>query len=133
MGHSSRSRWRYQEYRSSCQRQIRDIDLFDTSAESIKKLKTNKKVICYFSAGSREDWRPDASDFDAADYRNPVEGGPQGDWPGEHWLDVKSDNVKKIMKSRIELAKTKGCHAVDPDNVDGFVSLPIAEGSEHSC
>jgi hypothetical protein len=99
-----------------------DIDLFDTTADDIKKMKANKKVICYFSAGSREDWRPDAGDFDPADYRNPVEGGPDGNWEGENWVDVTSTNVTNIMKKRIELAKSKGCDAVDPDNVDGFVS-----------
>ncbi|KAJ4286657.1 hypothetical protein N0V90_012909 [Kalmusia sp. IMI 367209] len=93
-----------------------DIDLFDNDASIISNLKSqNKQVICYFSAGSREDWREDASKFNADDYGQGLEG-----WEGENWVNVKSDNVKSIMKARIALAAQKGCTAVDPDNVDGF-------------
>jgi len=95
-----------------------DVDLFDTEKSFISSLKANgKKVICYFSAGSREDWRPDANEFRPSDYKLPLNG-----WPGEHWLDVQSANVLNIMKKRIDLAAEKGCDAVDPDNVDGYVS-----------
>jgi hypothetical protein len=40
-----------------------DIDLFDTSADDIAELKKTKTVICYFSAGTREDWRDDHTTF----------------------------------------------------------------------
>src|SRR5438034_3555236 len=40
------------------------IDLFDNSATTITSLhQLGRKVICYFSAGTLEDWRPDASSF----------------------------------------------------------------------
>ncbi|KAF2642390.1 hypothetical protein P280DRAFT_505829 [Massarina eburnea CBS 473.64] len=91
-----------------------DIDLEDNE-DIIADLAKSKTVICYFSAGSREDWRSDAGDFAAADYGQGLEG-----WEGENWLDVKSENVKSIMKARIERAAKAGCHAVDPDNVDGY-------------
>ena len=95
-----------------------DIDLFDNEASTISTLKSqNKQVICYFSAGSREDWRDDAGKFSSSDYGQELDG-----WAGENWVNVKSDNVRSIMKERIKLAATKGCTAVDPDNVDGFVS-----------
>ncbi|KAF2279140.1 uncharacterized protein EI97DRAFT_343364, partial [Westerdykella ornata] len=100
--------------------QVIDIDLFDTSKETIADLKTSKKVICYFSAGTREGWREDAGKFQDADTGSAVSGGPNGDWPDELWLDVTSPNVRNIMKSRIEMAAQAGCDAVDPDNVDGF-------------
>lgn len=97
-----------------------DIDMFDNDASTISALKEQKKqVICYFSAGSREDWRDDASRFTASDYGQGLEG-----WEGENWVNVKSTNVRNIMKDRIALAASKGCTAVDPDNVDGFVSSP---------
>ncbi|KAF2197850.1 hypothetical protein GQ43DRAFT_434799 [Delitschia confertaspora ATCC 74209] len=95
--------------------QVIDIDLFDTDNGTIADLKQDKKVICYFSAGSREDWRPDAEDFKSGDYKTPLDG-----WPGEHWVDIKSENVRNIMKKRIKDAAEKGCQAVDPDNVDGY-------------
>lgn len=96
-----------------------DIDLFDNEASTVSALKSqNKHVICYFSAGSVEDWREDASKFRAEDYGQELDG-----WAGENWVNVKSENVRNIMKTRIELAAQKGCTAVDPDNTDGFVRL----------
>ncbi|KAF2643287.1 hypothetical protein P280DRAFT_467339 [Massarina eburnea CBS 473.64] len=93
-----------------------DIDLFDNDAATIADLRSaDKKVICYFSAGTREDWREDKGSFQSSDYGNAME-----DWEGENWVNVKSENVKAIMKKRITMAKEKGCDAVDPDNVDGF-------------
>jgi endo-alpha-1,4-polygalactosaminidase (GH114 family) len=97
---------------------IFDVDLFDTPAETVKTLHgLGKKVICYFSAGSFEDWRPDAGSFQAADKGKDLDG-----WPGEKWLNISSENVRNIMKSRVELAREKTCDGVDPDNVDGYVS-----------
>lgn len=96
-----------------------DIDLFDTPAETIQLLHNlGKKVICYFSAGSYEDWRPDAKEFQPADLGKNLDG-----WAGEKWLKLGSDNVRRIMKNRVEMASKKGCDAVDPDNVDGYVSI----------
>ena len=47
---------------------VYDIDLFDTSQENIQLLKDKgKKVVCYFSAGSSEDWRTDFKKFKPAD------------------------------------------------------------------
>lgn len=44
--------------------QVYDIDLFDTNLTTIRQLhKQGKKVICYFSAGSYEDWREDKEKF----------------------------------------------------------------------
>jgi endo-alpha-1,4-polygalactosaminidase (GH114 family) len=106
---------------------IFDIDLFDTPADTIKHLHNmGKKVICYFSAGSYEDWRPDASEFTKEDLGRGLDG-----WPGEKWLNLESENVRRIMKSRVDLAKSKGCDGVDPDNVDGYVSI-YSVGS-HQC
>jgi len=93
-----------------------DIDLFDTPASAITQLKAQGgHVICYFSAGSSEDWRSDFSRFLSADMGNNLAG-----WPGERWLDTQSTNVRAIMASRLDLAVSKGCDAVDPDNVDGY-------------
>jgi hypothetical protein len=37
-------------------------------------------------------------------------------------LDLGSENVRRVMKSRVNLAKSKECDGVDPDNVDAYVS-----------
>jgi hypothetical protein len=96
-----------------------DIDLFDTPTSTVKNFHSlGKKVICYFSAGSYEEWRSDANDFKSEDLGKQVD-----DWPGEKWLNLRSENVRAIMKKRIEMARDNGCDGVDPDNVDGFVSI----------
>lgn len=95
---------------------VYDIDLFDSPVELIAGLQTDgKKVVCYFSAGSYEEWRIDAGEFNAADLGNLLEG-----WPGERWLDIRSANVQKIMLERLDLAVEKGCDGVDPDNMDVY-------------
>jgi len=97
---------------------IYDIDLFDTPVEVIKEIQgKNKKVICYFSAGSYEEWRNDSSIFASDILGNNLDG-----WIGEKWLDIRSNKVFEIMNSRLELAKNKGCDGVEPDNVDGYAN-----------
>ncbi len=92
-----------------------DVDLFETPKATVASLHSKGRiVICYFSAGSREDWRPDAGEFQAADYGKKLD-----NWPGENWLDIRSANVRAIMKKRLDLAVDKGCDGVEPDNVDG--------------
>ena len=96
--------------------QAYDIDLFDVPATTYAQLKASgKKVICYFSAGSYENWRSDASRFPAASLGNPLDG-----WPGERWIDIRNATVREIMAARLDLAKSKGCDGVEPDNVDGY-------------
>ena len=92
-----------------------DIDLFDTSQEKIDEIhQKGKKVICYFSAGSFEDWRPDADKF-----TDEMKGEKMEGWD-ELWLDIRIPALTDIMKARIDLAKEKNCDAVDPDNIDGY-------------
>ncbi|UKZ46715.1 hypothetical protein TrVGV298_000922 [Trichoderma virens] len=95
---------------------IWDLDLFTNDAATFRALQSNgKKVICYFSAGSYENFRPDKGRFNESDLGKPLDG-----WPDERWLDLNSDNVRAIMRDRIKLASSKGCDAIDPDNVDGY-------------
>lgn len=52
-----------------------DIDLFDSPVFLIQQLQSkNIKVICYFSAGSYEEWRSDAGEFNASDLGNNLDG-----------------------------------------------------------
>lgn len=105
------------------------IDLFDTSTTTIASLKQRGAyVICYFSAGSSEDWRQDFSRFKEIDMGNTL-----FDWKGERWLDTRSSNVRGIMVSRIILAKNKGCDGIDPDNVDGYsnnTGIPLTSDTQ---
>lgn len=95
-----------------------DIDLFDSSVNLINSLQSsNKKVICYFSAGSFENWREDAGSFPDS-----VIGNTLDNWAGERWLDIRSSAVLSIMKDRLDLASEKGCDGVEMDNVDGYTN-----------
>lgn len=92
------------------------LDMYDNDASTFKALQdAGKKVICYFSAGSWEDWRDDADQFNDSDLGNDLDG-----WDDERWLNTRSTNVRNIMKQRIAYAASKGCNAIDPDNLDGY-------------
>ncbi|KAL5339247.1 glycoside hydrolase superfamily [Aspergillus crustosus] len=95
---------------------VYDIDLFDNPPATISALHaSSRKVICYFSAGTYEDWRDDAEDFPEEDL-----GAKLPDWPGESWIDIRSPAIRAIMGARLDVARDKGCDGVDPDNVDGY-------------
>lgn len=113
--------------------EIFDIDLFTNSNDTIKMLHDlGKKVICYFSGGSYEPYRPDSSQFQSQDLGKPLQG-----WGDEKWINLNSDSVRGIMAERIKLAKEKGCDAVDPDNVDAYVRLMMwfinSSYTDHDC
>lgn len=94
------------------------IDLFDYDAVMISSLKADgHTVICAVSAGTVESWRPDASSFSSSDLGNQANGAAD-----EHWLDTRSSSVRSIMLERLDLARDKGCHGIDFDNVDGYLN-----------
>ena len=98
--------------------EIYDIDLFDSNRSLIESLQDDgKKVICYFSAGSYENWRSDKNDFPEDALGNNLDG-----WAGEKWLDITNEGLASVMKARLDLAKDKGCDGVEPDNMDGYTN-----------
>ncbi|KXS09078.1 glycoside hydrolase family 114 protein [Gonapodya prolifera JEL478] len=98
---------------------VYDIDLFDAPAATIAALKTaGHVVICYFSAGTYENWRTDRTLFPTS-----VRGNTLDEFPDEQWLDVRQTTIlQPIMLSRITLAKNKSCDGVEFDNVDGYTN-----------
>ena len=98
---------------------IYDLDLFDTPTATVATLKKNgRRVICYLSAGSYENWRPDAGRFPAAVLGRGLDG-----WPGERWLDIRRlDDLAPIMEARMDLCRAKGFDGVDPDNIDAYTN-----------
>ncbi|TMR96874.1 endo alpha-1,4 polygalactosaminidase [Nonomuraea basaltis] len=102
--------------------QMYDIDGFMAAKDGaiVKSLKADKpgrRVVCYISAGTYEDWRPDESRFPEE-----VLGEPLEEWPGERWLDIRkyTGELGEIMKARLDMCKAAGFDAVEPDNVDGY-------------
>jgi len=109
-----------------------DVDLVDTPQSTIDALHAaGRKVVCYFSAGSWEDWRPDADQFPSEVLGNPLAG-----WPDERWLDVRQlDVLAPIMEARLDLAVQKDCDGVEPDNVDGYTNttgFPLSAGDQRT-
>lgn len=86
------------------------IDLFYNTAVTTSAVASKGGyAACHFNAGSYEDWRPDSGLFAPSD-RSATTG----------WLDIRSANVRSIMKQRIALCKQKGFVAVVPDGVDAY-------------
>jgi len=101
-----------------------DIDGFDATAADVSQLhstKSGRKAVCYVSAGTWEDWRPDAGDFPSSVLGSGVDG-----WAGERWLDIRqyTGTLGTILKKRMDMCKTKGFDAVEFDNVDGYTNDP---------
>ena len=112
--------WQYQlqgVLDQSVSARVYDVDLIDTPHETIETLKANgSRVICYFNAGAWENWRSDATDYPEFVKGNAVDG-----FADEQWLDIREvDAISPLMQARFDLAVTKGCDAVEPDNVDAF-------------
>jgi hypothetical protein len=102
----------------SVEAQMYDIDLFENSAEVVSSLHAQgRHVICYLDAGTWEEWRPDAKEFEASVLGNVV----SSEYGNERWLDIsKLSAIEPIMKARLEMCKQKGFDGVEADNVEGF-------------
>jgi hypothetical protein len=98
---------------------VYDIDAEINSAALIDRLhREGRKVICYVNAGAWEPWRSDAKKFPAEVLGKPWSATKYAD---EKWLDIRRiDVIGPIMEARFDMAKKKGCDAIDADNVDGF-------------
>ena len=95
-----------------------DVDGFDTSKHLVQVMHARGiKAVCYISAGSWENWRPDAGKFPAS-----VLGHSNG-WPGEKWLDIRDlATLAPIMRARMDRCRRKGFDAMEFDNVDGYTN-----------
>jgi hypothetical protein len=93
-----------------------DIDMFDNSKALVGQLQADgRHVVCYISAGTWENWRPDADAFPQS-----VLGAKNG-WPGERWLDIRKLQVlRPIMRARIRICAQKGFDGIEFDNVDAY-------------
>jgi hypothetical protein len=95
---------------------VYDIDGFDADASLVEELHDRGfVVIAYLEFGDWTDWRPDAEAFPEAALGNEIDG-----WPGERWLDIRSQDVRSALAARLDMVKDKGFDAVEPDCIDGY-------------
>ncbi|WP_345298881.1 endo alpha-1,4 polygalactosaminidase [Candidatus Villigracilis affinis] len=103
---------------TSIEADVYDIDLYVDQAIIDELHAKGRKVICYISVGSWEDWRPDKDQFPAE-----VLGKDYDGWPGEKWLDIRAiDKLAPIMLARLDLCKAKGFDALEPDNMEIYTN-----------
>ena len=95
---------------------VYDIDI-DTPQPVIDKLKARGvKLICYFSVGTVESFRTDASDFPKRAVGNPYTG-----YADERWLNIADiEALAPVMRDRLDRCAEKGFDGVEGDNVDAF-------------
>ena len=111
--------WQWQlqgEIDTSIDVRMYDVDGFETPGATVEELQdAGRAVVCYLSAGSYENFRPDADEFPRS-----VLGASNG-WTGERWLDIRRLRVLgPIMQARLDICADKGFDGVEFDNVDGY-------------
>jgi hypothetical protein len=103
---------------TSIQADVYDIDLYADQAIIDELHAKGRRVICYISVGSWEDWRPDKDQFPPEVLGKDYEG-----WPGEKWLDIRQiDKLAPIMRARLDLCKAKGFVGLEPDNMEIYTN-----------
>ncbi len=103
---------------TSIEADVYDIDLYVDQAVIDELHAKGRKVICYISVGSWEDWRPDKDQFPAE-----VLGKDYDGWKGERWLDIRRiDLLAPILLARLDLCQAKGFDALEPDNMEIYTN-----------
>ena len=99
---------------------VYDIDGEMNSASTVAFLHSQgKKVICYIDAGVYETYREDAAKFQTLVPR--IWGKADAGWENSYWLDIRRiADLEPIMKARMQMCKSKGFDAIEPDEIDGW-------------
>lgn len=95
---------------------IIDVDLFETPIAEVARLEASGiHTVCYLSAGTLEQDRPDAQD-----YPEEILGNTWNEW-NEVFIDIRRiDLLGPILESRLDLCARKGFSGVEPDNIDTY-------------
>ncbi len=105
------------------------IDLFEASDEEVEALHAEGRVVlAYLSAGSFEPWRPDASSFPER-----VKGLQLANYANENWLDIRSAEVRQLMRARLQRARDKGFDGVFPGALGAYrveSGFPLTEADQ---
>lgn len=95
---------------------VYDVDI-DTPQAELDLLKSRGvKLICYFSVGTVELWRDDATLFP-----KDIVGERYDGYEDEQWLDISNiDALASVMRARLDRCAAKGFDGIEGDNVDAF-------------
>lgn len=86
-----------------------ELDLFALDAATAKRLDDGgRRLACYVSVGTAEPYRADYASFPASAVGNALV-----DYPEEHWVDNRNQEVRSLMAARLQLASVSGCDAVE--------------------
>ncbi|MET0340137.1 MAG: endo alpha-1,4 polygalactosaminidase [Polyangiales bacterium] len=107
---------------TSVEVEIYDIDMFTATPALIASLHARgRKVICYLNVGAWEQWRADAAMFPPEVLGKPWSATKFTD---ERWLDIRRiDLLAPALGQRFDYARSLGCDAVEPDNLDGWLEI----------
>ena len=107
------------------------VDLFESSIAFIDKLHhKERRVICQFAIGKYTSSVADAKNFPLTDLGKPLD-----DSSDEFWIDIRSEDIKKIMQGRLKLATHKNCDGVQFDYVEIYkndTGFPISLTNQKS-
>jgi hypothetical protein len=87
-------------------------------------------VMCFFSGGTYEPFRDDASRFSPA-----ALGSALSDYPNERWIDVRDGGVRAVMTDRVARAAQSGCDGIHAGNLDGYLQntgFPLTDSDQQS-
>jgi hypothetical protein len=103
-----------------------DVDI-DEQKDLIKPLRdAGHIVVCYFSIGTMEPWRPDVQHNKSAWESACVNKMKHWD---ECWLNImKPQLLKDLQSPRFHRAVAEGCHAIEPDNIDCYANQACYQG-----
>ena len=96
-----------------------EIDGAEATAADVDRLhREGMSAICYINAGAWEEWRTDAGAYPAELLGHAYPG-----WAGERFVDIRQlDVLGPILGARLDDCVAKGFDAVDPDNVDTYLT-----------
>lgn len=102
------------------QADVFDVDLFTTSGQEVSQLhQQGRKAVCYINVGAWQPGQPDDAQFQDAWKGKPFD---VAEFSEERYLDIRQPGVREIMRARIQTCKGKGFDAVEPDNMDAYLS-----------
>jgi len=107
--------------------EIVEIDLEHAKDYTSDYHNRGKKVICYFSGGTVEDYRDYFKEYKS---HSGLVRDRYPEWPEEYFIDYRREEYKPLITERIKEAIKYGCDAIDVDNVDLYQLSAVKKWSD---